>query len=124
MKITMTRMPLPVPPAGTGIGEAGDAYVASLDIGFFVDDAAPIVVDGTVFEEIMSAIRLRHLVFHPRTRSFLVGSMKASSFVAAVDRYWASIDSFGPRAAEIADTLATAARADGAQTVSWNQVNG
>ena len=116
-----SRMALPVPPVGTALGDAGDAYVASLQVEILVDGRVLVTVDGTAFEEIVSAIRLRHLAFHPRNRGLLSNRMKAASFCAAIDRHWSSVDSYGPRTAGIADTVATAART--ADFVGWAQAN-
>lgn len=119
----LTRTALPVPALGTAISDEGDAYVASLMIEINVDSTHTLTVDGTSFEMIMSAIRLRHLAFAPRTRALVAGEMKAASFTAAISRHWSSIDSMAeePRLLEVAGTLETFTR--DASAISWKQTN-
>ena len=121
---TPIRMALDVPALGTAISDEGDAYVDSLAISVAIDGKPPVVLTGTAFEAIMTALRLRHLCFHPRTRAFTAGSMKAPNLVAAIDRHWSSIDGAayeidGLR--ESADTIRTMAL--GAVEASWTQTN-
>lgn len=118
------RMALPVPAIGTAIGDEGDAYVASLAITVSVDGQPVGTLPGDVFEAIVTSMRVRHLAFHPRTRAFTAGSMKAPALVAAIDRNWSSIDGF---AIEV-DGLREAAQAlrdaaNGKSGVSWVQAN-
>jgi len=120
----LTRMALPVPATGTALGQPGDDYVASLIVGITVDGAPLDVIDGPTFEAILSATRLRHLGFHPRTRAFIPGEMKAPSLHAAIERHWSSIDAHAaelPDLPRIADIVAKSIRT--ATTVAWLQMN-
>lgn len=121
---TLKRMALDLPAVGTALGDAGDAYVASLQIDLRVDGKAVATIDGTTFEAIMSALRLRHLCFHPRTRAFQPNSMGAWAMAQSIERHWSSIDSYGDEIADIRDTadmVLTSCRAGG--TVAWFQAN-
>lgn len=120
----LKRIALDVPATGTALGDAGDAYVASLQIDLRVDGRSIATVDGTAFEAIMSALRLRHLCFHPRTRAFKPGSMGAWAMAQSIDRHWASIDSHASEIdgiRETADAMLAACR--GAETAAWFQAN-
>lgn len=121
---SLTRMALPVPAVGTALGDAGDAYVASLQIQISVDGRPLAVMGGTAFEMLMLSVRLRHLAFHWRTRAFVAGEMKAPSLAALIGRHWCSIDS----SASEAEGLLDAAReiddaCRDASVVSWSQIN-
>ena len=121
---TPTRIALPVPAPGTALGDAGDAYVASLQIGILVDGAPLDMLEGPAFEAIMSACRLRHLGFHPRTRGFVEGEIMAASLHRAIERHWASIDAHAaemPDLPRIADVLARSIAT--ATTIAWIQMN-
>lgn len=118
----LTRMALPVPGVGSALTEKGDEYVASLLVEIVIDGQVALTVTGTAFEEIMSAVRLRHLAFHPRMRALMEGHIKAPSLVAAIERHWSAIDSHGDaQLNETADTIVTLARA--VESVTWNQAN-
>lgn len=120
----LIRIALPVPATGTALGDAGDDYVASLSVGILVDGVPLDALDGDTFEAIMTATRLRHLAFHPRTRAFVPGEMKAASLHAAIERHWSSIDAHAselPDLTRIADIVAKSIRT--ATTVAWMQMN-
>ena len=120
----LTRMALPVPAVGTAIGEAGDAYVASLQIQISVDGQPLLTMSGMAFEWFMLSMRLRHLAFHPRSRAFVPGEMKAPSMTRHIGRDWASIDSSASEVEGLIDTARTIETAcRDAVTVSWSQIN-
>ena len=119
-------IPAPKAPTVDALGEAGDRYVAALAVRVFVhaaDRADPIdvvLVPGDRFEAIMTALRLRHLAFHPRTRAFVPNCMKAAGWTRHVDLHWAHLDSYSdemPEVTAIADAITASAR--GAHEVSW-----
>ena len=122
---SVTRMAMPVPTLGSALTEDGDAYVDSLSIQLSIDGKPLLTMTGTQFEWLMSSARIRHLAFHPRTRAFVPGEMKAPALTERIERYWSAIDDASSEAGhglrENADTVATAARSAG--MVSWSQVN-
>lgn len=120
----LTRMALPVPAVGTAIGEAGDAYVDSLGIQISVDGRPLTVMGGTAFEWFMLSLKLRHLSFHPRTRAFMPGEMKAPAMTRTIGQNWSSLDSASTEIKGLLDTAAGIENAcRDAAIVSWSQVN-
>lgn len=121
---SLTRMALPVPAVGTALGDAGDAYVASLQIQISVDGRPFTVMGGTAFEMLMLSIRLRHLSFHPRTRAFVPGEMKAPAMTKAIGRDWSSLDG---NATEVEGLLDAARDIENAcrdaSVVCWSRIN-
>jgi len=117
----IVRLALPVPPIGTSLGDAGDAYVSSLAIQIAADGQPVAMITGTIFEELFDAVRLRHLGFHPRTRAFVAGSIPSDHLRAAIERLWASIDSYGDDVFAAAETISAAAAVS--KSVAWSQTN-
>lgn len=118
------HMALPVPPIGHAIGCEGDAYIASLLIELTVDGERMEPIDGATFEAMMTAARLRHLCFHPRTRAFIPNEMKAPILARLFERHWSSIDSLSSDLeCIVACTDRTIERAKGGTLISWRQIN-
>lgn len=119
--MTLTRIALPLP--GCAISDEGDRYVASLDVRIAGEDGS-VETTGDMLEELLTAIRLRHLAFHPRTRAMTPYAMKALTLVAAIDRHWSSIDTHDEGAGRLltfATQVQALARASG--IISWWRTN-
>lgn len=118
------RIALPVPAAGHGIGDEGDAYVSSLLVEITVDGQVMTRIDGTAFELLVTAARLRHLAFHPRTRAFVPGNMKSRSLAERLERNWSCVDSLSslhPGLVELAESTIACGRRG--MVAAWRQVN-
>jgi hypothetical protein len=101
-------------PAGDLFGDAGDRWMRSLTVRIACGERA-VELDGYRFEELMLALRIRHLSVHPRTREVVPGAIPAARLRDMIARNWSSVDSYGLD--DVADRVSEMCGHDG--EASW-----
>ena len=100
-------------------GDAGDEWMRSVSVRLTATGSgATIDLDAYAFEELMTALDIRHLSIRPRTRDVKPGAIPADRFARRIEGRWSSIDSYGLN--DLAKRIETLCLDGG--DLSWNLV--
>ena len=87
-------VPAMTKPEADLMGEAGDRWMESLSVTLSTESKS-LVIKGSEFENLATALGIRHLCLHPRTRDIIPGSIPVMKMKQMLDQRWSAIESHG-----------------------------